>query len=117
MNSDKENCRALVKRHARWRYVRWLKFLGGVLSLGSGTLLLCEAHKRASAAEIWDEEAVLLYPMGITLVALGLMLSVVVLATWRGDPIAALLLTVLRKTEGAGGDKQRKGTQEGCEHS
>jgi hypothetical protein len=116
MNTDEDYVRTLIERQTKWRYLRWFQLLSSVLGLVGAALLLCEAHKRASAAELWDEDAVVLYPMGMALLVVGLMLLVMLLFTWRGDPVIAVVLSLLRRTDRAAFTSRNAATNEDYKH-
>lgn len=98
MNEDQIYFRALVRRQTGWRYVRWMQLLGGAINIVVGTFFVYEAHKRASATDVWDGDAVLLYPLGMIMFCMGGVLCAWTILIWQGDPVVALLLKLMRKT-------------------
>jgi hypothetical protein len=92
MRTNESHYQELVKRNSRWRYMRWLQLLGGIIVLSLGAFYVLAAHKRASTNEGIDNEIVVYYPLGMILFAYGTTIAINVLAKWSGDPLLALFL-------------------------
>ena len=99
MSEDERHYRALIRRQAGWRYIRWMQLFGSAINIAVGMFFVYEAHKRASVTDVWDGDAVLLYPLGMLMFCMGGVLCAWTLSMWRGDPVVALLLALLRKTD------------------
>src|SRR6266478_8925150 len=90
----------LRSQQAAWRRYRWCVLIAGFLCGTAGVWLMFQVAHRAAASTNWDGEIVWVAPLPWVLFLQGLIICVLTLRKWHGDPLAQLLL---RLFDGAGG--------------